>query len=288
MTVDMLVTEREPLHKATSGAIPFVKWAGGKRRLVPTILGLAPSRFDRFVEPFVGGGAVALALAQPRMLLNDVNEELMAAYRAVRDAPHQLIEALKLHKEAHSKDYYYEVRARRLGPDSSVVDRAARLIYLNKTCYNGLYRVNRHGQFNVPIGRYTNPTIVDEGAILRASEALAGADLFSMDFEPFLEAEVRQGDFVYLDPPYVALGGYSDFNRYSPTQFRADDQERLRDTFERLLDMGAFPVLSNSLTEQTLELYGCHRIIEVQMPRAISKSGRGRGAVPEILVVPRQ
>lgn len=227
-----------------------------------------------------------MTLAHPKMLLNDVNEELMAAYQAVRDVPYLLIEALKLHKEAHSKDYYYQVRSQVLGPDASVVERAARLIYLNKTCYNGLYRVNRRGQFNVPIGRYSNPTIVDEEVILRASRALAGADLFSMDFELFLHAHVKPGDFVYLDPPYVALGGYSDFNRYSPTQFRADDQKRLRDTFEGLVDMGAFPVLSNSLTKQTLELYGSHRIIEVQMPRAISKSGRGRGAVPEILVVP--
>lgn len=269
-------------------ASPFVKWAGGKRRLLPTILDLAPRQFKRYVEPFVGGGAVALALGHPSMLLNDVNEELMAAYHAVRDFPSQLIEALQRHEWAHSESYYYQVRAQTVGSETGLVERAARLIYLNKTCYNGLYRVNRKGQFNVPIGRYANPKIVDREGILRASRALSSAQLFSMDFEPFMATNVQLGDFVYIDPPYVALGGYSDFNRYSPLQFRADDQFRLRDTFERLIELGAYPVLSNSMTDETRELYQRHRIVLVEMPRAISKRGSGRGAVSEILVVPHR
>lgn len=222
------------------------------------------------------------------MLLNDVNEELMAAYHAVRDFPSQLIEALQRHEWAHSESYYYQVRAQTVGSETGLVERAARLIYLNKTCYNGLYRVNRKGQFNVPIGRYANPKIVDREGILRASRALSSAQLFSMDFEPFMATNVQLGDFVYIDPPYVALGGYSDFNRYSPLQFRADDQFRLRDTFERLIELGAYPVLSNSMTDETRELYQRHRIVLVEMPRAISKRGSGRGAVSEILVVPHR
>lgn len=275
-----------PKKGVGSRATPFVKWAGGKRRLVATILQLAPTNFSRYVEPFVGGGAVALALGHKSMLLNDVNEELMGAYRAVRDTPRELIAELWRHKVAHDKDYYYQVRAQELGTATPNVVRAARLIYLNKTCYNGLYRVNRKGQFNVPIGRYSNPKIVDEEGLMAASRALAGAKLFSTDFGPFLQEHIRPGDFVYLDPPYVALGGYSDFNRYSPNQFGSDDQIRLRDLFESIAEAGAFPVLSNSLTEMTRELYAGHRILEVHMPRAISKSAGGRGTVAEILVAP--
>ena len=267
-------------------ARPFVKWAGGKRRLASKVLGLAPHKYGRYLEPFVGGGAVAFALGDSAMHLNDANAELMGAYRVVRDSPSELLVELAKHEHEHSRDYYYLVRATQ--PDSldSEIARAARFIYLNRTCFNGLYRVNRRGEFNVPMGSYRNPTIADTASIYAASAALWSTALTSIDFEDFLRATAIMGDFVYIDPPYVPLGGYSDFNRYTDTQFREKDHIRLRDTFNWLCEIGAYPILSNSYTPTTLELYAGHRIVKVQMNRAINKNGASRGAVEEALVLP--
>lgn len=265
---------------------PFLKWAGGKRKLVSKVLGLAPRRYERYLEPFVGGGAVAFSVRLPAMLLNDANTELMGAYRVVRDSPDELLAELAEHEVEHDRAYYYRVRAIQPHELASDVSRAARFIYLNRTCFNGLYRVNRKGEFNVPMGRYRNPTIADAATIYAASSALRSAVLTAIDFEDFLRANAKRGDFVYIDPPYVPLGGYSDFNRYTDTQFREQDQVRLRDTFEWLCEIGAHPILSNSYTPTILELYAGHRIVKVQMIRAINKDGASRGAVEEALILP--
>ncbi|MFI4914883.1 MAG: DNA adenine methylase [Phycisphaerales bacterium JB060] len=266
-------------------ARPFVKWAGGKRRLIPEVVGRAPAAFHRYVEPFLGGGAVALALGWKEMVLNDANGELIEAFRVVRDALDELVPILDVHRARHSKSHFYEVRA----TDASTLapaERAARFIYLNKTCFNGLYRVNRHGQFNVPFGRAKNPSIYDSESLKAAASALSGAELMSMDFEDFIAGHIQTGDFVYLDPPYIPVGQYSDFKRYTKEQFREREQERLAVIYGQLVDLGAYPILSNSYTELTMDLYSRFRIEVVEMSRSINKVGTRRGAVKEVLVLP--
>lgn len=219
---------------STPFASPFVKWAGGKRRLLPAILAAAPSKFSRYLEPFVGGGAVAFALAHPVMLLNDANPELIYAYQAVRDDVDGLIVLLNRHRKNHSENYFYMIREQR-SEVLSPLEQAARLIYMNKTCFNGLYRVNRDGQFNVPFGHHESPTLYDEQNLRRASQALRGARLFNSDYQIFLDEHARSGDFIYLDPPYVPVGKYSDFKRYTREQFRSANQEDLKIIYTRLI-----------------------------------------------------
>ncbi len=268
-------------------AYPFVKWPGGKSQLLGDILSVTPSTFERYLEPFVGGGAVALALAHNPSLLNDANAELMDTYLAVRDDMESLLVLLDAHREADSEEYYYAVR----GQDPSVlspVERAARFIYLNKTGFNGLYRVNRHGAFNVPYGKSPGKALYNRPAMEAASRVLQVAELFTGDYREFLREHARAGDFVYLDPPYVPVGVYSDFKRYTKEQFREPDHRALARLYDDLVGLGAYPVLSNSYSELALELYGHHEIRVVHATRAINKDGAGRGAIPEILVTPGQ
>jgi DNA adenine methylase len=267
-------------------AQPFIKWAGGKRTLVSTILGLAPTEFNRYLEPFLGGGAMALALGRGPMLLNDANWELIVTYDVIKDSLVRLVERLEIHRHNHSEKYFYEIRA--LNPESlDPIEQAARFIYLNKTCFNGLYRVNKHGQFNVPFGKHLEPSLYDNAVLKAASDALAGAQLYSLDYGIFLREHARPGDFIYLDPPYVPIGAYSDFRRYTKNQFRESDQLKLAKLYNELVEMGTHPILSNSYAPETLELYRNHRIFVVEMKRNINKKGSGRGPVAEILVVPR-
>ena len=265
-------------------AAPFVKWAGGKRKLLSAILNAAPMHFERYLEPFVGGGAVALAIAHPVMLLNDANPDLMNTYQAVKCDSDALMRLLDRHRDCHSESYYYQIRDQ-IAESLPSLEQAARLIYLNKTCFNGLYRVNRRGQFNVPYGRYEKPTLYDPMVLQRASKALAGTTLFTGDYRTFLDEHARAGDFIYLDPPYVPVGKYSDFKRYTKEQFRASNQDDLRDLYNELIRRGCYPVLSNSSTARSL--YDDHEVIELFAARNINKNGAGRKAIPEILVKPR-
>lgn len=267
-------------------ALPFLKWAGGKRKLVNTILSLAPTSFERYIEPFVGGGAVALSLAHKPMLLNDANTELIEVYRVVRNDLKRLLTLLDEHQQKHSEEYFYLVRAQNPAI-LTAEERAARFIYLNKTCFNGLYRVNKYGAFNVPFGRYSNPILYNEEAIQAASNVLRGATLYAEDYYLFLKQHVQAGDFIYIDPPYVPISQYSDFKRYTKEQFREDDQYKLASLYNELVERGAYPILSNSYSELTLKLYEEHTIHVVSMQRNINHDGTGRSAVPEILVTPR-
>lgn len=268
-------------------AVPFVKWAGGKRKLVNAILEAAPRTFKRYLEPFVGGGAVALALGYHTMLLNDANTELMNTFVVVRDQLDALLPLLDEHRVRHSEAYFYEVRAQN-SQMLSPVEQAARFIYLNKTCFNGLYRVNHHGEFNVPFGQYKNPILYDWKSICTASQVLRRAEFFAEDYQSFLRQHARPGDFIYLDPPYVPISQYSDFKRYTKDQFREHDQYRLAEVYTELIALGAYPILSNSYSELTLELYAQHDIRIVQVGRNINHEGTGRGPIPEILVRPRK
>lgn len=265
---------------------PFVKWAGGKRKLLNDLLAIAPTDFERYIEPFVGGGALALAIEHSPMLLNDANPELINAYLAVRDHLEELMTMLDAHQSAHSETYYYAVRG--LSSESlGVVEQAARLIYLNKTCFNGLYRVNRQGIFNVPSGGYVVPALYDKSNLHSVSRTLQHAELSTGDYYAFLDRHARSGDFIYLDPPYIPVSRHSDFKRYTKEQFRAADQIALADLYDDLVRRGAYPILSNSYCDTTLTLYAKHTIKVVHMGRNISNQGQGRGRIPEVLVIPK-
>lgn len=266
-------------------AQPFLKWAGGKRKLVGDILRAAPPRFERYLEPFLGGGAVALSVDCPKLLLNDGNAELINTYIVVRDQLPALQTALDEHRRAHSEQHFYAVRAR--NPDEMhEIDRAARFIYLNKACFNGLYRVNREGKFNVPYGHAKKLTIYDRENLRAVSEILQHSELSALDYKEFLE-QARAGDFVYLDPPYAPVSKFSDFKRYTKEQFRESDQYDLATVFQQLIDVGAYPILSNSHTELTLEMYSRYNIQVVHMTRNINADSKGRAPIREILVTPK-
>jgi DNA adenine methylase len=271
-------------------AKPFLKWAGGKKQLLAQYEPLLPTRFSRYFEPFVGGGAVFFHLWNTGRLpaeacLLDHNDELVSTYRAVRDDVEALIARLADHQANHSKDYYYRIRALDRGDAPLTgVERAARTIYLNRTCYNGLYRVNRKGQFNVPLGRYENPTILDEARLRTAHEALQGVSLEVRDFRSLPEL-AEPGDFFYFDPPYDPLSKTASFTSYTWGSFRDEDQRDLAEVFTRLAGRGCLCMLSNSHTPFILDLYREHRIEVVTARRAISSDGAGRGEVKEVVVL---
>ena len=275
---------------------PFVKWAGGKGQLLSQFDRYLPNAFGRYVEPFVGGGAVFFhlyrqgRLAGNQVVLIDQLEELINVYRAVRDEVEGLIAELRRHEPYKlDPDYFYEVRAWDRQADyarRSDLERAARFVYLNRTCYNGLYRVNRRGQFNVPLGRHQNPTICDAENLWAASRALRGVTLLVGDFARCLEV-ARSGDFVYLDPPYHPLSDTANFTSYTSTDFGLQDQQRLARTFRELDRRGCQILLSNSATGPIRDLYGGYVQIEVQAVRSISCKGDERGALSELLVMNR-
>jgi len=276
-----------------SVATPFLKWAGGKGKLAPQIAARAPERFATYHEPFLGGGAVFFRLASGRDLpgarLGDLNAQLVGAYQAVRDDVDGVVGALRPLARRYAAlpperrgEFYYGVRGQR---PRDPARRAARLIFLNRTCYNGLYRVNRKGRFNVPHGRYTNPRILDDPGLRAASEALRSTDIHVASFDTSC-AEARPGDFVYLDPPYVPLSATAHFTAYTPGSFGPEDQERLREAFEDLTQRGVAALLSNSSHPAVERLYsGAGYTLEtVAMSRAINSAGARRNPVPELLI----
>ena len=269
---------------------PFLKWAGGKQQLLAQYQDLFPQRPRRYFEPFVGGGAVffhfwTTGRLPEKVFLFDNNKELINAYRAVRDELDELLEILAVHEGKHCKDYYYEIRSLdRLDVELGSVERAARTIYLNKTCYNGLYRVNRKGQFNVPIGSYKNPRIRDEETLRTASTALQGTCIEVRDFRTTVDL-AQAGDFFYFDPPYDPLSRTSSFRGYTAGSFREDDQRALAGVFAQLSESGCLCMLSNSFTPFISELYQGFTIETVQANRAISSDPNGRGGIREIVVL---
>ena len=270
---------------ALSGARPVLKWAGGKRQLLPELLRRLPAAFGAYHEPFVGGGALFFALAAQgrvgRASLSDANPSLIDVYLALRDEVEAVIAHLRQQK--HDRDHYYAVRALR-PEDLSLPERAARIIYLNKTCYNGLYRENRAGQFNVPFGRYTNPTICDEPNLRAASAVLQGVDIAQRHFATVLDY-ARPGDLVYFDPPYDPLSATANFTGYDRRGFGPDDQRQLRDVFAELGRRGVRAMLSNSDTPFIRELYAGFPLEQVFVGRAVNSRVEGRGKVAEVVVV---
>ena len=276
-------------------ARPFLKWAGGKGRLAPLIASLIPQELGRYHEPFAGAAAVFFAINDARgplagrATLSDANAELIACFEAVRDAPAELGARLRALAEAYlplppqeRRAFYYEQRAT---VPCDPVAAAARLIFLNKTCYNGLYRVNSRGGFNVPHGRYANPRIFDEETLAAATVALQGVELSACDFEKACAA-ATEADFVYLDPPYQPLSATSRFTSYTRGEFTASDQLRLRDCFDALTQRGVSAALSNSDHEAIRTLYDGrgYEYQLVEMSRAINSRGGRRSPIPELLI----
>jgi DNA adenine methylase len=261
-------------------AKPFLKWAGGKRQLLSRLRTLVPSSYKRYFEPFVGGGALFFDLRPKKGILSDVNAEIIDCYLAVRDHVGELISALKEHD--HDSKHYYQVRA--TDPRSlSLVERAARTIFLNKTGFNGLYRVNRSGQFNVPFGRYANPNICNETNLRACSAVLAGTELIVRDFEEAVKT-ARAGDFVYFDPPYVPLSRTATFTAYAAGGFGPDAQARLADVFGQLSGRQVSVLLSNSDVPRIRKLYAPYHVEVVKASRAINSKASRRGPVSEVVV----
>ena len=274
-------------------ARPFLKWAGGKRSLAPKVVEMLPGEYRRYVEPFLGAGAVFFAAQERRpalkAVLSDLNAELVKAFEVVRDHPGPLIAALQELETGYlsgdkerRREFYYEVRARE---PANNIDAAARMTFLNRTGYNGLYRVNRAGRFNVPHGRYKQPRICDEPGLRAASTALRGAVLLHADFGAVCRG-AGAGDFVYLDPPYQPLSATSHFTAYTSNGFGPEDQVRLRDEFESLTRRGVAAVLSNSDHPSIRSLYENrgYTLETVSMSRAINSAGAKRTPIPELLV----
>ncbi len=261
---------------------PFVKWVGGKSQLIKRYSSLLPKTWARYYEPFVGGGAMYFHFKPERAVLNDVNLELANAYTVVRDRVDELIEAL--HTHVYDKDHYYGIRDQS-PEDLPEVDRAARTIFLNRTGFNGLYRVNKKGLFNVPFGRYTDPTICDERNLRACSELLQGVEFRSADFERAIR-DAQRGDFIYLDPPYAPVSPTSDFTAYAAGGFDFNDQLRLRDTLVKLGRRGVQFMLSNSDAVGLRALYEKQGwdVQRVRASRSINSKSSRRGKVYELVV----
>jgi DNA adenine methylase len=259
---------------------PFLKWAGGKTQLLNELLLRVPTGYGRYFEPFMGSGAFYFALSPKEAFIGDVNEELVNTFQMVKLFPNELIEQLKSH--VNSSDDFYATRA--LDPGLlTPVERAARFIYLNRTCFNGLYRVNKSGQFNVPFANYKNPNIVQEEKIAAASKVLENTYITHGPYTELIK-KAKKGDFVYLDPPYYPLGGYSDFKRYNKEGFYTEDQVNLSLLYGKLDKMGCFVMLSNSDTPFTRELYKDWNVSTVYAKRMINSDATKRGEITEILV----
>lgn len=259
---------------------PFLKWVGGKGQLLEQFRGLLPANYGRYFEPFLGGGAVFFSQTPPRAVLSDVNSELVDCYVAIRDAVEDVIEALRAHR--YEKAHYYEVRS--LDPGSlALSERAARTIFLNRTGYNGLYRVNRRGGFNVPFGRYSNPRLCDPANLRACALALRGVDIRCREFDDAVKGARRQ-DFVYFDPPYVPVSTTSNFTNYVAGPFGWPEQERLAKVFARLAQRGVLVMLSNSDTPAVRDLYRGYRIERVAATRSVNSNPERRGKVGEVVV----
>jgi len=268
----------EPSLQSTK---PFLKWAGGKSSLLGHLTEFVPQNYNRYCEVFVGGGAFFFNLAPSQAILSDANFELIHCFRMVQKNLDELIEALGSYDNEESE--FYRVRAQ--NPNSlSPVRRAARFIYLNKTCFNGLYRVNRAGKFNTPYANNPNARYVDEETLLAASTALKNVKLLCGDISEVADSQVRKNDFVYFDPPYLPISEFSDFKRYTPNQFGEADHIRLAETFRKLDKIGCHILLSNSYHPKIKELYKDFEQVVVTAPRFINCRGGRRGHVKELLI----
>lgn len=266
---------------------PVVKWVGGKRQLLDEITPLLPKRRTSYCEPFLGGGAVLFSIQPSKAIVNDLNGDLMAVYETICDDVEALIDALKKHE--NTSEYFYEIRDidrdREAYQAMSKVERASRLIYLNKTCFNGLFRVNSSGEFNSPFGYYKNPNIVNEPVLRAVSKYFSTSDITfcNEDFATTLD-RVGKGGFVYLDPPYDPVSDTASFTGYNKGGFDRNEQIRLKKCCDELTKRGVKFMLSNSATAFIKELYKEYDITIVKAKRAINANASKRGAIEEVLI----
>ena len=266
---------------------PVVKWVGGKRQLLPEIEKYIPNKISTYYEPFVGGGAVFFHLQHKKAVVNDINDELINLYKIIKDNVDELI--IELQKHENTSDYFYDIREidrdREKYDKLTDIERASRIHYLNKTCYNGLFRVNQQGEFNTPFGRYKNPDFVNEVTLRAVSSYFNKANITfkSADFEEAIKG-IRKGSFVYFDPPYDPVSESSNFTGYDKGGFGRDEQIRLRNLCDKLDNRGIKFLLSNSATNFILDLYGDYSIEIVKAKRIINSKADKRGEVDEVLV----
>ncbi|TRM10350.1 DNA adenine methylase [Lentibacillus cibarius] len=266
---------------------PFLKWAGGKRQLLPEIRKYVPNKFNTYYEPFVGAGAVLFDLQPKKAVINDVNVELINTYKVIKDHVDELVNDLKKHE--NDKEYFYKVRdldRKEEFKNLTQIEKSSRVIYLNKTCFNGLFRVNSQGQFNVPFGRYKNPQIVNEIVLKAVNHYLNqnNVTILNDDFEEVVSS-AKRGDFIYFDPPYDPVSDTSSFTGYSLGGFDKSEQERLRDTFVELDNRGCYVLLSNSATDFIKDIYKDYHIKVVSASRSINSNASKRGKIDEVLVM---
>jgi DNA adenine methylase len=286
-------SNQKGLKSNTPTATPFVKWAGGKRKLAPLLIETIPEEFDplrnRYFEPFIGGGALMFALGDEtkdffipgrNLFINDVNPELTNAYEVIRDNVNQLIKSLDVLSKRINEKSFYEIRA--TVPRGKVA-RAARFIYLNKTCFNGLWRVNSSGDFNVPFGKSKSPSLYNLENLRSCSRRLKGATITNLDFDKAV-AKAKKGDLVYLDPPYIPLTSSASFSAYAKEGFSQREHEQLAETIQKLSDKNVYVLLSNSDTPLTRKTFKkVLTLRKVLMARSISSSGSTRKPVYEVL-----
>ena len=264
---------------------PLLKWAGGKTQLLPQIVKAAPERFNKYIEPFIGGGAVFFNLQPGRSVISDTNAELISMYKAVASNPEAV--ARELGSMRSNEAFFYEIRSLKF-EDLSTEAAAARTIYLNRSCFNGLYRVNRRGEFNVPFGRYKSVNLPDSQVLRCASSVLSRATIVHGDYLTVLGQYAAEGDFIFLDPPYLPISKYSDFKRYTKEQFHEKDHRELAEEVRRLTGVGAHVVLTNSNHPLVHELYKDYRIEILETRRSINSQGSGRtGQDVMVVATPR-
>lgn len=273
--------------KKNKALAPLLKWAGGKRQLLPEITKHIPQQFKNYYEPFIGGGAVFFYLQPEQAVINDANVELINLYQVIQQQPEALIESLQQHK--NNAEYFYQIRAldreRANYAKLTAVEKASRLIFLNRTCYNGLFRVNSAGQFNVPFGRYKHPNIVNATSIRAIHQYFSQQQvhILNADFATALEP-VSSDDFVYFDPPYDPVSSSANFTSYTNSGFDRQEQRRLKQVCDELNVKGVRFLLSNSATDFIRDLYRDYEVLLISAKRAINSKADGRGAVSEVLV----
>jgi DNA adenine methylase len=250
---------------------PILKWAGGKRQLIPEILKLIPKNYNNYIEPFIGGGALFFYLAKNNSIINDSNKDIINLYKEVSKNPNSIIDELKKYK--NDSDFFYQMRKNI--PENKLKS-ACRTIYLNRTCFNGLYRVNKKGEFNVPYGNYKKVSFVDEENFVRASNLLKKTKILNKDYKYVLDKYAKKNDLIFLDPPYLPISKFSDFKRYTKEQFYLNDHIELGQYFKKLDKMGCHIILTNSNTEITNEVFKDFTIKIVNTKRNINSNGSNR------------
>lgn len=259
--------------KEDDGATPILKWAGGKTQMLKDIIPRMPEEYGDYIEPFIGGGALFFKLGREHSIIADSNPELINLYKQIAINCDKVIDLLQDYK--NEEEFFYSVRSKEW-IDCSPVEAAARMIYLNRTCFNGLYRLNRKGQFNTPFGRYKNPTICNKEKIVEASKILQNADIICGDYLEVLKKNAKPNDFIFLDPPYVPVSENSDFKRYTKEQFYESDQVNLAKEVDRLVNLGCKIMLTNSNHPLVHELYSKYKIEIIQTKRNINSKGDKR------------